>query len=88
MKLLYRLIIAVLAMLVLSFATGFYVGQLSVGLDRTDLIDVTHLGDSWKKYLHLPTNKIIDCTDYYQAAMAGNGSPIDILIRDLEESMK
>lgn len=34
-----------------------------------DLIEVTAIGDTWKKFMNLESGKVYDCQDYYQALL-------------------
>jgi hypothetical protein len=39
---------------------------LPVGLDMSSLVDITAIGDSWRKYLHTESSRVYDCAEYYR----------------------
>jgi hypothetical protein len=43
---------------------------LPVGLDRSNLIAITCVGDPWQKYLDIDTNEIHDSAMYFERAQA------------------
>jgi hypothetical protein len=54
-----------------GFGTGFAGVQtcLPASLDRSNLKDITCIGDAWSKFLDVSTGKIHDGAVYYAKAM-------------------
>lgn len=38
------------------------------GVDTSDLVDVTCVGDYWRKFINIKTGKIVDCADFAKLA--------------------
>lgn len=38
---------------------------LPTGIDKSNLVDVTRIGDQWRKYLDTSTDKLHDCAKYF-----------------------